>query len=131
MTHADRLRLDSDGDGYPTDDSLEQIANWKATEADYRPLLEAIQPVWRFGDYGYWEKDWRTGIYHVSTAGWSGNEDIIRALHKADERLFWFFCFVAQRRGGHYEFRVWQEEPCWICGLLDPNNKWHSHAEVT
>jgi hypothetical protein len=89
-----------DADGYPTDYALDKIANWCYT--DVVGLMDFIKPIWMFAEQGYWHQ---TGNeYSVSTGGWSGNEDIIRALQK--NWLFWSTCWVQSRRGGHYIFEV-------------------------
>jgi len=40
----------------------------------------------------------------LSTGGWSGNEDIIRALKK--NFIFWSMYWQMNRRGGHYQFKI-------------------------
>lgn len=84
-------------DEYPTDEELERIMGWPL--ADAAGMLDFIRPLWWCGDWG-WS---RTGKWlHLSTGGWSGNEDIIAAMQK--NTMFWMFCWEASRRGGHYKF---------------------------
>jgi hypothetical protein len=45
--------------------------------------------------------------FHISTAGWSGNESIIRAMEK--NHMLWGFHWVQSRRGGHYIFELKKE----------------------
>ena len=92
-----------DEDGYPTDYALDKIAKWCYT--DHIGLMQFIKPLWHFADYGYWTQT--DTKYEISTAGWSGNEDIIRAMNK--NMTFWSFCWVQSRRGGHYIFEVKNE----------------------
>ena len=42
--------------------------------------------------------------YYISTAGWSGNETIIRAMQK--NIMMWQLNWVQSRRGGHYIFEL-------------------------
>ena len=94
-----------DEDGYPTEAALDKIANWNN---DITGWFEFIKNLWRLKDYGWEEKNvphpWKENItvyqYHISTAGWSGNEDIIRAM--TGNHVLWSICWVQSRRGGHY-----------------------------
>lgn len=106
-----------DEDGYPTEFALDKIRTWDYTEG-FDKLLEFVGSLWAYADAGYWtvERDvpdyyssskvW--DIYTISTAGWSGNEDIIRALE--GNRIFWMSCWYQSTRGGHYIFHVKNEE---------------------
>ena len=89
-----------DEDGYPTDQALDKVTKWCYT--DYIGLMQFIKPMWHFADFGYWHET--VDEYHISTAGWSGNEDIIAAMKK--NMVFWSTCWVQSRRGGHYIFKV-------------------------
>ena len=87
---------------YPTEDQLERIENWPLD--DLPALMEYVHSIWSYADAGYW--NWTAGEtkYSLSTAGWSGNEDIIRAL--MENTMFWMLCWESSKRGGHYEFEV-------------------------
>lgn len=94
-----------DEDGYPTEVMLDKIAKWDYN-VSYKELMEFIKPHWQYSSFGYWieEELEKSREYHISTAGWSGNEDIIRALQ--ENYTFWTLCWVQSRRGGHYIFEV-------------------------
>jgi len=104
-----------DDDGYPTDDSLEIIRLWHWDDA--RGWFKFIESLWAYHDCGWKEKDepheWEdlkqykdkiVHRYYISTAGWSGNESIIRAMQKND--FMWHLNWVQSRRGGHYIFEL-------------------------
>jgi hypothetical protein len=96
-----------DDEGYPTEAMLEKIEKWDASEGSYNDLMKFIKPYWRYSFEWYWsETEYESeGIeYSISTGGWSGNEDIIRALQM--NRLFWCLYWLQSRRGGHYIFKV-------------------------
>lgn len=110
-----------DEDGYPTEEALDIIANWWIApdgKFDYTKtfpeLMEFIKTLWYAPDYGWQEKEepheiWSKKIvkrWYISTGGWSGNEDIIRAMQKAD--WGWTLNWVQSRRGGHYIFEEYQ-----------------------
>lgn len=106
-----------DEDGYPTEELLEYVRTKDVKNHQERiDLLDYVLQFWYHGDYG-WDKNFREThkeyanavgkgitIYHVSTLGWSGNEDLIRALQ--DNFMFWAFAWYSSRRGGHYKFLI-------------------------
>ena len=105
-----------DKDGYPTEEALDKIARWPHTDG-WTELLAFVRELWAYPvNNEFWreEKNVTTidlpnykvvaDVYHVSTAGWSGNEEIIRALQ--DNWRFWNFCWEQSSRGGHYVFHV-------------------------
>jgi len=102
-------------DGYPTDDALEIIKLWHWDDA--RGWFKFIESLWAYHDWGWKEKDepheWEdhkqykdkiVHRYYISTAGWSGNESIIRAMQ--DNDFMWYLNWVQSRRGGHYIFEL-------------------------
>lgn len=90
-----------DDDGYPTDETLDAIRQYPILcAADCEDLLTLIEPIWTFKNYI--SKDSDTGLWTVSTGGWSGNESIISALE--ENALFWTLYWIQSRRGGHYIF---------------------------
>jgi hypothetical protein len=105
-----------DDDGYPTEAALERIKAWPAeSHTEHLKLMEFVKSIWWAADWGWSERvvdratSFESVVFAVSTGGWSGNEDIMGALQ--DNRLFWFFCWLSSRRGGHYEFTVRHPEP--------------------
>jgi len=98
-----------DDDGYPTENALEAIEKWHWDDA--RGWFKFIEELWHLHSWGWKEKtekhDYQDKIvlrYYISTAGWSGNESIIRAMQKND--WMWHLNWVQSRRGGHYIFEL-------------------------
>jgi len=89
-----------DVNGYPDEEELKKIETWDWH--DPFGLLEFVYKRWKYADSGYWSQD--GSLYSISTAGWSGNEDLIAALER--NTFFWMFNWMSSRRGGHYEFEV-------------------------
>lgn len=83
---------------YPAESQLRLIRDWDYK--DFPGLMEFIRPIWEFADVGYWQQD--GVIYRISTAGWSGNEDIIGAMQ--ENQMIWVMNWYQSRRGGHYIF---------------------------
>lgn len=119
MTEAAGFELDDDG--YPTDETLDFIAKARPPGDPMTPwareLLASVKAIWQYSDMGFWKEErdqhaWfderQITRYLVSTAGWSGNESIIRALQK--NIFFWPLYWVQSRRGGHYIFEVNDEK---------------------
>ena len=98
MTELDML----DNYGYPTQECLEEIRDWPY--GDYKGLLDKVHDIWKYAEDGYWRQDGYK--YYISTAGWSGNEEIIGALRS--NTIFWGICWEQSRRGGHYIFDLYR-----------------------
>jgi hypothetical protein len=84
---------------YPTDEELKTIKEFDLTKKTIKELLDYIEPIWEYGDWGFKRTKHRLELH---TGGWSGNEDIIFALRQ--NYLFWSMYWVSHRRGGHFVF---------------------------
>lgn len=101
------LELELDDDGYPTDGTLETIKNFVVNnDEDCEKLLQMASQVWLYPDY--FTKDESTKCWFVSTGGWSGNEDVIKALN--ENHVFWMLYWKQTRVGGHYVFGSWENQ---------------------
>ena len=104
------LEIELGDDGYPTEATLSSIAKAEP-QADENchewalRLLRDVFAIW-WGGEDMWlkHKFGEPGIVtlSVSTGGWSGNEDLIRALQ--ENFYFWQTAWRCSERGGHYEF---------------------------
>ena len=100
-----------DADGYPTETALEVIELWHWD--DISGWFAFIKELWYMRDWGWStaevphshrsEKIMLTKEHSCSTAGWSGNESIIRAMQ--NNHTMWHLNWVSSRRGGHYVFQ--------------------------
>lgn len=98
---------------YPTYEQLQRVTEWSEffphtnEHADYSAWFAFIKSIWWMPDWGWKEYDGKDDgepirVFHISTGGWSGNEDIIHAMSK--NFIGWSQTFRIHRRGGHYEF---------------------------
>lgn len=98
-----------DEDGYPTAYAELLIEVWHWEEPGW---FDFIKSLWNYRAWGWHESvldhEYREGRkvkrYSISTAGWSGNETLIRAMERNHtmQAMFW----VQSRRGGHYIYEV-------------------------
>jgi len=98
-------------DGYPLNFELERIKGWDLQTDGVEGLLNLIEDCWWTPEWGFVKKNGRTHSFRrpcvkleLHTAGWSGNEDIIRALQEQD--MFWLLYWVKSERGGHFYFEI-------------------------
>lgn len=91
--------------GYPTMTELNRIGDWNiSSEKDIRDLLGYVRARWTYPDYFPPLPAEDAKEFIVSTAGWSGNEDLIEAL--SENTMFWALCWVQSKRGGHHTFSI-------------------------
>ena len=95
-----------DGDGYPTDEELQEIENWNP--GDFKGLMEFIEDLWIYPDYFTAKTKDKMTTYNISTGGWSGHESVIGTMKQ--NTIFWMICWVQSRRGGHYIFEVKEKQ---------------------
>lgn len=102
-----------DDDGYPTEEALERVLGWEQRgPEDGHALLAFVREIWWSAQWGFHHRDTKAEfgggterVYSLSTGGWSGNEEIVRALME-NRGHAWFFWWESSRRGGHYTFRI-------------------------
>lgn len=80
-----------DEDGYPTQETLDKISSWKVSE--FTSWIEFVKSLWH-PLYGCVEME--KGTVRLSTGGWSGNEDIIKAMQL---NFMWDFSWLSSYRG--------------------------------
>ncbi len=91
-------------DDYPSLEELSSIEKWPLEKyTDYVDLAEFIVAIWHYG--GEWAtlKGKRVKTLRLATGGWSGNEDIIRALDK--NFMFGQVCWQMSKRGGLHIYK--------------------------
>lgn len=78
---------------YPEETELQKIREWPYQ--DFDGLMDYISKLWHWPEY-----IWKEGAeWHLSTGGWSGNEEILDAM--IDNTVFWALYWQSTRRGGH------------------------------
>ena len=107
-----------DKDGYPDEQSLEQITKWNLQTQDIYGLLDLIEENTQYADRQIEITGKRVIRFTYHTGGWSGNEDVIEALHS--NILFWSLFWYKSGRGGHFYFKI--PHPEWY-PLKDKRNK--------
>jgi hypothetical protein len=94
-------------DGYPTDKALKKIRDWEIkTNDELFNLLDFVRTLWHWSDL-FTKKD--NGAYILITGGWSGNEQLIRAMH--ENYIFWAFMWYSSTCGGYHVFAPHNVEP--------------------
>ena len=91
------MRATFDGDGYPSDETLEAITNWNGD--DYEGLARFACDAWN-NDYGLFV--YEEAHLKLVTGGWSGNESVISAMRA--NLVWWMLFWYLSKRGGSYEF---------------------------
>lgn len=84
---------------YPTKKQLRFIKKFDLLKRPVCELLDFIEQIWEYGDWGFIRKEHTLELH---TGGWSGNEDIIAALKQ--NFLLWSMYWARHHRGGHFYF---------------------------
>ena len=94
-----------DSDDYPTEEAIAALQRHRVVGGDRMPhdvpldeFLSLLESMWWAADWGFERTKTRL---HLSTGGWSGNEEVIGELRQT---WFWHLCWILHRRGGHYRF---------------------------
>jgi len=99
-----------DLEGYPTEDWIEYIKNYKPDES--LPLIRFVDSVLIDG---WWMSDWGFKLHkkykgkrklELHTGGWSGNEEVIEAIISNIYLTNCYMRYVMWRTGGHYYFEI-------------------------
>lgn len=107
-----------DDERYPTETELRMLREFAGSPAE---LVAFLHRHWHLADWGVHtyggdeggsahrepdESDTHRWV-HLSTAGWSGNEDRLAALRDSGRFMdFWTRYWFSSRVGGHYRFRI-------------------------
>ena len=93
-----------DENNYPDEASLEQIENYDVLTRDVEGLLTLIEDNTNWADRQTHRQGKNVIDYRYNTGGWSGNEDVIDALHH--NFIFWSMFWRQSNAGGHYKFKI-------------------------
>lgn len=87
------------GNQYPDPDKLGMLRRFAGP---FEEWLELAASCWN-GTMG--EARWHrtTGSLHLTTGGWSGNEDVVAAMEA--NPVLWGACWLSSHRGGLHVFR--------------------------
>lgn len=103
-----------DEDGYPTEEALGKIETCDCTtNKDFVEFFGFLESLWYLKSWGWYSEEFNEGErkglrYYLSSAGWSGNESLIKAFQRNE--YLWCETWVCSRKGGHYEFEFYFEE---------------------
>lgn len=111
-----------DNQGYPTANELNDITAWTHSFSGEDMASEAMQfferiasEMWNYSEWGVEWKDDEHDFTHepvrklyISTAGWSGNEEVIQAIQSNWQLMMYW---EQSRRGGHYIFEFKLPQP--------------------
>jgi hypothetical protein len=93
-----------DKDGYPEDHELEEIENYDLKHGSPKEFFDKVFDLWYLGESEYSSVFIEDEVkITLHTYGWSGNEDIIRAMKKS---VMWSLFWYSSHRGGKYTFRI-------------------------
>ena len=93
-----------DENDYPDEKSLKEIEEWDILKQGVQGLLDLVEENTNWPDWSFSITGKRVIRFEYHTGGWSGNEDVIDALHQ--NRLFWSLYWEKSTVGGHYYFKI-------------------------
>lgn len=99
---------------YPTRGELKRVRKWPHTDPDgWFVYIRSIGEYWP-SSWGWIEEEGDDNgkpvkELHISTGGWSGNEEILDAMQR--NYILWSLTWHNHQRGGHYIFRPRDADP--------------------
>lgn len=110
-----------DENGYPSEETLDTVRLWDYKNHGLSELMEFIGKAWNC-KFGSWRK--HEHVIIASTGGWSGNEDLIDALHDTVYgKVAW--SWMQEEKGGHFTF---EPRLATACQWADPKY-YNSHKD--
>ena len=99
-----RINATTMREDYPDINELRQIEHWPLkSHKDYVDLAEFVCNLWHYDDWATL-KGRKVKTLRLATGGWSGNEDILKALDK--NFMFGMTCWEMSKRGGLHIYKV-------------------------
>ena len=97
-----------DNDGYPTKDYLKFIREYTDDAMPIMDFVNIIADGWQYASWGHKLHRKYAGKrkLELHTGGWSGNEDIIRAILGNVYLTHFKMRYVKWHAGGHYYFEI-------------------------
>jgi len=99
-----------DNNGYPTEELLEFIKSYEPDESlSILNFVELVlKDVWHLSDWGFklHRKYKGKRKLELHTGGWSGNEDIIKAIKQNMQLTHFKMRLLEWKAGGHYTFEI-------------------------
>ena len=92
---------------YPTKEFITLLRRYDR-QIPFSKLLEMLKQGWAYSKSGYYKLDKEKKLLHLSTAGWSGNEEIMRAI-LCNPQMEKYMFLLEYKQGGHYLFRIWRD----------------------
>ena len=89
---------------YPCECVLEKIKKWDILKDGVDGLLDLVREEWKYSETAFKLTGKKVRKLELITYGWSGNEDIVNALH--ENLMFWPLYWVKSVRGGHHYFVI-------------------------
>ena len=102
-----------DEKGYPTEEWLQFIRNYKSEEMPIHDFLKLLVEGWQYADWGVQLSRSYKGKQKLElhTGGWSGNEETIKAILDNFYLTHFDLKYVMWRTGGHYYFELKAKPP--------------------
>lgn len=95
-----------DNSGYPSEEYLQFIRDYKGDTMPIMDFVKLICDNWNYRGYRLTRKYKGTRRLELHTLGWSGNEDVIRAIMGNVFLTSCLMSYIMWKAGGHFYFEI-------------------------